>query len=412
MFKRKFYLWITIALLVIIAAAFFYVRYQNIEMAIVDEPVVVEEIPVMMEYGIPVNDYRIEDGVIKKNQTFGSLMHALNIDASLIYQLTQAADTIFDVRKIQAGKPYSIFYTTDSLAKPVCFVYEETTVDYILFDFRDSIRVSRNSKPVNTITKYGEAVITSSLWKDMKDNNLHPLLTMELSDIYAWTIDFFGLQKGDKLKVIYDERYVDSTIVDIGDIHATCFTHNGVDYYAFYYLQNETPGYWNENGENLRKAFLKAPLKFSRISSGFSYARLHPVYKIVRPHTGVDYSAPTGTPVMSIGDGTVIYKQYQNGGGNTVKIRHNSVYTTGYLHLRQYATGLSIGKHVKQGEIIGYVGSTGTSTGPHLDFRVWQNNKPINPLKMQSPPAEPIMQENRTSYQHLADSLRRQLDAM
>jgi murein DD-endopeptidase MepM/ murein hydrolase activator NlpD len=227
---------------------------------------------------------------------------------------------------------------------------------------------------------------------------MNPLLALRLSDIYAWSVDFFGLRKGDSFKVLYEELYVGDQFFDIGTIHSAVFRHAGKDYDAFRFIQDQIPQYWNEKGENLKKAFLKAPLSFTRISSGFSYARRHPVTRVVRPHTGIDYAAPTGTPVMSIGDGVVTQRAYTRGGGNQVKIRHNSTYTTAYLHLSRFAKGLSVGKRVRQGEVIGYVGSTGLSTGPHLDFRVWKNGSPINPLRMESPPADPLKEENKELF--------------
>jgi murein DD-endopeptidase MepM/ murein hydrolase activator NlpD len=221
---------------------------------------------------------------------------------------------------------------------------------------------------------------------------------LELSDIYAWTIDFFGLQKGDSIRVYYDEQYVDTTRIGIGRIYAAEFYHGKVWQEAYWFEAENTRNYYDSKGNSMRKAFLKAPLSYKRISSGFTYKRLHPVHKVYKPHTGVDYAAPMGTPVMTIGDGTVIQREYRGGGGNTVKIKHNATYTTAYLHLSKFADGLKVGQHVKQGQVIGYVGSTGTSTGPHLDFRVWKNGTAIDPLKMDSPPAEPIPAQLKDTF--------------
>ena len=243
-----------------------------------------------------------------------------------------------------------------------------------------------------------QAVIESSLWNAMVGNNLPIELALELSEIYAWTIDFFGLQKGDSIRVYYDEQYVDTTRIGIGLIYAAEFYHGKVWQEAYWFVAENTRNYYDSKGNSMRKAFLKAPLSYTRISSGFTYKRLHPVHKVYKPHTGVDYAAPMGTPVMTIGDGTVIQREYRGGGGNTVKIKHNATYTTAYLHLSKFADGLKVGQHVKQGQVIGYVGSTGTSTGPHLDFRVWKNGTPIDPLKMDSPPAEPIPAQLKDTF--------------
>ena len=231
--------------------------------------------------------------------------------------------------------------------------------------------------------------------------------------IYAWTVDFFGLQKGDRFRVLYEEKVCDGEVIAIDTVRYAIFTHNGHDLPMVMFDQKDGGNiWWNEKGESMRKAFLKAPLKYSRISSGFSYARRHPVTRRVQPHTGIDYAAPKGTPVMSIGDGVVTSRKYEGAGGNTVRIRHNSVYSTAYLHLSGYAKGLKVGQRVRQGEVIGYVGSTGRSTGPHLDFRVWKNGSPINPLKMESPPAEPLRRENMSDFEDMHKKYRAQVDSI
>ena len=245
----------------------------------------------------------------------------------------------------------------------------------------------------------------------MIDSGVSPELIISLSDIYAWTVDFFGLQKGDRFRVLYEEKLCDGEVVAVDTVRYAIFSRGKEHLPSIMFDQKDGGNiYWNEKGESMRKAFLKAPLKFSRISSGFSYARRHPVTKKVRPHTGVDYAAPKGTPVMTIGDGTVTSIKYEGAGGNTVRIRHNSVYSTAYLHLSGYAKGLKVGQRVRQGQVIGYVGSTGRSTGPHLDFRVWKNGSPINPLKMQSPPAEPIKKASLEAFQAAHEKYRAQVD--
>jgi murein DD-endopeptidase MepM/ murein hydrolase activator NlpD len=239
------------------------------------------------------------------------------------------------------------------------------------------------------------------------------LLILSLSDIYAWTIDFFGLQKGDRFRVLYDERMCDGEVLAVDTVRYAVFSNGGDDLPMIMFDQKDGGNiWWNDKGESMRKAFLKAPLQYSRVSSGFSYARKHPVTRKVQPHTGVDYAAPKGTPVMTIGDGVVTSVKYEGAGGNTVRIRHNSVYSTAYLHLSKYAKGLKAGQRVRQGEVIGYVGSTGRSTGPHLDFRVWKNGTPINPLKMDSPPAEPLKEENMKAFDETAQKYRAQIDTI
>jgi murein DD-endopeptidase MepM/ murein hydrolase activator NlpD len=221
----------------------------------------------------------------------------------------------------------------------------------------------------------------------MMSKKYNPVLANELSEIYAWSIDFFGLQPADSFSVIYDELYVDSVSIGLGRIHAAYFRSSGTDFYAIPFVQDSVESYYDLEGNSLRKAFLKAPLRFSRISSRYSHSRVHPVLKIRRPHHGVDYAAPTGTPVQAIGDGKIIEAKrgYNNGGGNYIKIRHNSIYTTAYLHLSGFAPGIATGTYVRQGDVIGYVGSTGLATGPHLDFRFYKNGSPVDPLKVEAP---------------------------
>lgn len=347
---------------------------------------------VKTEYGIVVDDYTSESETVKNGQTLSGVFEHVGVPRSVAARLNTLSHDIFDVRKVRAGNQITVYRMQDSLKTPAYIVYHSSLVDHVVFNVQDTLAVSHYQKAVTKVEKVSAAVIETSLWDATVKNNLNINLSLELSDIYAWVVDFFGIQKGDGFTVYYTENYVDSVSVGIGEIYAAKFTHNKQDYYAYQYNNDSlnVHGYWDEKGGSLRKAFLKAPLKFSRVSSRFTYARKHPVYKVVRPHTGVDYAAPTGTPVVAIGDGKVIFRAYKGGGGHTVKIKHNSVYTTAYLHLSKYGPGITVGSQVKQGQVIGYVGSTGASTGPHLDFRVWKNGSPIDPLKMESPSVEPV----------------------
>jgi len=354
-------------------------------------------------------------GKVKKGQFFSNLMTDLGMTAQEAYDLTQACDTVFDVRSLRVGNAYKAYYDEDESGSEmlVKVVYDRDRSSQIIFDCIPPYEVSLFEKPVTVESRYAEVTITTSLWNDMLDAGVSPLLIVDLSDIYAWTIDFFALQKGDRFKVLYDERICDGEVIAIDTVRYALFTHDSQELPMVMYNQHDGGNiWWNEKGESMRKAFLKAPLKYSRISSGFSYARRHPVTRKVRPHTGVDYAAPKGTPVLSIGDGVVTSKKYEGAGGNTVRIRHNSVYSTAYLHLSGYAKGLKVGQRVRQGEVIGYVGSTGRSTGPHLDFRVWKNGTAINPLKMDSPPAEPLKKENMPAFEKAAAACRARIDTI
>lgn len=355
-------------------------------------------------YGINIDSFEIVEGKIKNNQNITSLLLSYNIPRKIIDEIVINSDTIFDLRKIRAGNKYTVFYTKDSIPETKYFVYEHNAIEYVLFDLNDTV-IKKLEKEVLIRQTAVCGIIHSSLWNSMYDKKINPMVAIELSEIFAWTIDFFGLQKGDNFKIVFDEQYVDSTSIGISKIHTAYFYHANKDYFAIPFIQDSTEAFYDETGKNLKKAFLKAPLKYSRISSRFSNSRLHPVLKIRRPHHGVDYAAPVGTPVVAIGDGKVIETGYKGGAGNMIKIKHNSNYTTAYLHLSKYGKGIKSGVHVSQGEVIGYVGSTGLSSGPHLDYRVYKNGNAIDPLKMESPPSEPINNINLAQFNILKDSL-------
>ena len=354
---------------------------------------------VTVEYplGFCPDSLSVVEGKVKNGQFFSTLLGSLGMSAQDAYNLTQACDSVFDVRTLRVGQPYKAYSSDRGLEY---LVYEKDRVSNLIFSCRPPYGVRESRKPVSVQSRYADVTINTSLWNDMLKEGVSPLLIISLSDIYAWTIDFFALQKGDRFRVLYEEKICDGEVVAIDTVRYAVFSHYGEDFPMVMYNQKDGGNiWWNEKGESMRKAFLKAPLNYTRVSSGFSYARRHPVTRRVQPHTGVDYAAPKGTPVMTIGDGVVTSVKYEGAGGNTVRIRHNSVYSTAYLHLSKYAKGLKAGQRVRQGEVIGYVGSTGRSTGPHLDFRVWKNGTPINPLKMDSPPAEPIKEASRTAFE-------------
>ena len=291
-------------------------------------------------------------------------------------------------------------------------VYERNVAEYVVFGFHDdSVSVRTGEKQFTVRRTKKSATINSSLWGAIMEQELPYALAAEMEDIYQWTVDFFGIQKGDNFTVIYDERFIDDSVsVGIGRIWGAKFCQGGKEYYAIPFRQGGKIRYWEYDGASLRKQMLKAPLKYSRISSKFTYARKHPIYKVYRPHTGVDYAAPKGTPVHAVADGVVTFKGWGGGGGNTLKIKHAGNLMTGYLHLSGYAKGISKGSRVSQGQLIGYVGSTGASTGPHLDYRIWKNGTPIDPLKVPQEPAEPIAKENRATFEFVRDRIAAELN--
>lgn len=362
-------------------------------------------------YGLPIDSFHVEENNVLKNENLSEILLSRGVSAVAIDKIARNSVSVFDVRKMKVGNDYAVFYSSDSTRIPLYFAYREDPIHYYLYELNsDSLKVQAGQYEVESRRKVSSGVITSSLWDAMKESNLDPLMAIQLSEIYAWSIDFFGIQKGDHFRVIYDEDFVKGESIGTGKIHAAIFNSGGHDFYAIHFAQEDGQSYFDEKGQSLRKSFLKAPLKLYRISSRFSNSRMHPVLRIRRPHHGVDYAAPTGTPVYSIGDGVVITRAYQaGGGGNYLKIRHNSVYTTSYMHLSKFAAGVSAGTRVKQGQVIGYVGATGLASGPHLDFRVFMNGLPIDPLKMKSPPAEPISEVNRAKFNALCDSLTKEL---
>lgn len=374
------------------------------EVAVTDSAEVQE---MVYEYGIPADRYRVQYGIVQPRQNLGSILGEHGVSTGTVHHLGEKARGVFDVRRIRSGQAYALFFSKhDSLAPPRFFVYEEDPKSYIVFDLRGDLAVSRGQNPAEWRTQTVKGQVESSLWVSMQRCEASPQLAIVLSHIFGWTIDFFGLQKQDEFRVIYEQEFVDGKALDNFHILAASFRASDSTYYAIPFVQDGEELYYNERGNSLEGAFLKAPLDFYRISSRFTNSRYHPVLKRYRAHHGVDYAAPAGTPVYAIGSGKVIAKAYQaNGGGNYVKIKHNGTYTTTYMHLSRFAKGLKVGSTVKQKEIIGYVGSTGLSTGPHLDFRVYENGRPINPLTIKSQPKKPISEANRAAFSQVCDSL-------
>ncbi len=379
------------------------------ELAVIEKSVQPEP---KMEYGIVVDSLIIYKDKVKRNQYLSEILLKYGVDYGKIDELAKRSKKVFDVRKIKAGNNYTVLCRNDSAQKALFFIYESSPTSYVVFDLGDSVHIHKGEKEVTVENRKVSGIIESSLWNAMVATNTDPNLANELSDIYAWTIDFFGIQKGDFYKVMYEELYVDGKAIGIGKIDAALFHHSGHDYYAFYFVQDSTGDYFDEEANSLRKTFLKAPLRYKRISSRFSNSRLHPVLKIRRPHHGVDYAAAIGTPVHAVGDGVVIKAGRSGGAGRMVKIKHNGTYTTAYLHLSRYGKGIKKGVHVKQGQVIGYVGQSGLATGPHLDFRFYRNGKAIDPLKVKSPPAKPVDSAYLERYNMVVEKYMKELGTM
>ena len=346
----------------------------------------------VLPLGFLTDDYAVDSTKVREGETFTSLMNRLGLGASAAYALAENADSVFDVRRMRAGNAVEAYHNRDSARALQYVVYHNDRVRSTVFSCGDSLYAWISDKAVEKQRKVADVVIKSSLWNDMLDAGISPLLIVDLADIYAWSVNFFGLQEGDRFRAIYDQTVCEGEVIRIDSVDFAIYDSGSFRAAALRFDQGDGGNkYWNEKGESLRKAFLKAPLKYNRISSRFSYARKHPITGVVRPHTAVDYAAPTGTPVHSIGDGTVTLCGWDGtGGGNRVRIRHMNGYETCYMHLSKFASGIKAGARVAQGQTIGYVGATGHATGPHLDFRVWKDGTPIDPLKMISPPSEPL----------------------
>lgn len=356
------------------------------------------------KYGFSVDDYIISYDTIKPRETLAEVLYGFGFTAQQIFELTQCPDSIFDERKIRPGEACALLCDKDSTAR--YFVYEISPKSYVTFDIANGFSAARFEKPTEWKTTEVAGRVNSSLWVAMQESNTSPQLAVLMSHIFGWSIDFFGIQKGDEFRLIYSQEHVEETPLNNYRIEAASFCASGNTVYAIPFVQENEELFYNIDGNSLEGAFLKAPLDFYRISSKFSNSRYHPVLKRYRAHHGVDYAAPKGTPVYAIGSGKVIKKGWDSkGGGNYIKIRHNSTYTTSYMHLSGFAKGLKEGDFVKQKQVIGYVGSTGLSTGPHLDFRVYENGKPINPLTIKSQPKKPISEANKAAFAVVKDSL-------
>lgn len=363
------------------------------------DPIVnpVPQIAQTIEYGIVTDSFKIDRDEVKPGENLGEIFSRLGAEGPIVNNLHAYTDGIFKMRTLRSGNTYTAMMSNaDNKLK--YFVYAINDTSYVVFDFRDSLHVHTDAKEVVRKLKSVSGEINSSLWVTMQKSGVDPNMAIALANIYQWTIDFYAIQKGDAFKVIYEELSVDGKPISIGEIHSALFMHSGREYYAFRYEQDNITDYFDKKGENLRKEFLKSPLKFSRITSKFSNSRLHPILRIRRPHHGVDYAAPKGTPVHTIGNGTVLKASYSGGAGRLVSIRHRNGYTTTYMHLSGFGPGIRPGASVSQGQVVGYVGSSGLSTGPHLDFRVYKNNVAVDPLKMKSPPALPVQAKYKAGF--------------
>ncbi len=350
--------------------------------------------------------------MIRRNESLSAILREHGLSPAQIHELSRSSSGVFNVRRIRAGRPLHIYSMPDSSDSGLIthVVYEEDSAGFVRFNLADSVFVERDSKPVEIRTRLVSASITSSLYQTMREIGVDPQLTHRLADVYAWQVDFYRIQPGDHFRVLFEERLVDGQVTDIGRVKAAVFTHRNQDFYAFHYRQGDLDEYFDDEGNSLRRQFMAAPLDYTRISSRFTNRRFHPVLKRNMPHHGTDYAAPVGTPIRAVGDGTITVARFDRNNGNYIRIRHNSIYETGYLHMSRFADGMRPGTQVIQGQIIGYVGATGLATGPHLCFRFWQHGNPVDPQRIDLPPADPIQDEHRIPFSARKEHLLKELD--
>ena len=369
----------------------------------------IEELPGFDSYGYEKGKAVVKEARVKRNESLYIILRSLDVSPQTIYELQQEAKGKFQYNRIKQNQKYYTYHDTDN-DKAVRLIFHKTATDYVVFDWDKNIGVSTGQKEIRREVRTAYGIINSSLYETLVDKEVNILVANRLSEIFGWQIDFFRLFRGDKFKVIYEKQFVEEKPYGIGKILAAEFEHRGVVYDAYFYEDDDQSGYFDKEGKSVQKALLKAPFTYSqRISSGFSHNRFHPVLKVRRPHYGVDYAAPLGTPVISVGDGEVIESRYRGANGNIVKIRHNSTYTTAYLHLNGFARGIKKGAKVKQGQVIGYVGRTGRVTGVHLDYRIYKNDRPVNPLNVELPPSKGIPEDKIGDFVKSIEGLKLEL---
>ncbi len=348
-------------------------------------------------YGVSLGGRELRDGKIESGETLSLLLNnKFNVNIVVVNKLVEASHGVFDLREMRVGNKYTAFLNKET-SELDYLVYEKNSVEYVIFKTSGEPSITLGKKTVTTEECYAEAVINSSLYATIYDEGLSPMLAARLDEIFKWSIDFFSIQEGDSFRVVYEERFIDTTRIGIGKIFGAEFTHRGVPYLAINFVQGDEDGYWDGEGKNLRKNFLRTPLSFSaRVSSTYG-TRIHPIQGYRKQHNGIDYAAPTGTPVHAVADGTVTARYWERGGGNVVKIKHTHGLETLYMHLSRFGK-ISVGSRVKQSQVIGYVGTTGMSTGPHLHYGVKEHGRYINPLNVPSTPTTPISSANKERF--------------
>ena len=375
----------------------------------------VKEDPIKYKFGYDQSKYIFEEKKVKTGDTFGDILEDQGIDYPEIFRALEKTKNDVSFTKLQLGKPYTLIFTNDSIRELKAFVYHPTIEGYSFIQLRDSVYGKTLIKPRSYRDLTASGSIDNSLYLTLEEQNKDPLLTYYLSDIYAWTIDFFRLAKGDKFKVIYTQAFIDDTIpVAITKVKAAYFVHKGIERYAFEYETDSIKGiieYLDQDAKNLRRAFLQSPIKFGRISSRYNLRRRIALYgNRIRPHKGTDFAAPVGTPILSTANGTVTEVSYTRANGRYVKVKHNNTYTTQYLHMQK--ANVKVGQFVEQGDVIGFVGMTGYTSGPLVCYRFWKNGLEVDPFKQKLPEAKPINESLKKKYFSDIVSIKSKLDSI
>jgi murein DD-endopeptidase MepM/ murein hydrolase activator NlpD len=368
--------------------------------------------PAPVVFGIPTDSLEIVEGVVARGESLSDILTNYNISASTMHYLEQKARNVFNVRHINARRNYILLHALDSAQTARYFIYQPNKIEYVIYDLRGELNVTRSKREVKIIERELAGQIEGSLYESLLKAGGTAQLVNKFADIYAWRLNLNQIQPGDRFKLIFEEEQVNGSTIGYGELKAAFFEHNGQPLYAIGFDQGNGMSYFDQEGKSLKKAFLKEPLEYSRISSRFSRNRFHPVQRRYKAHLGTDFAAPRGTPIRSVGDGVVLEAAYNRGNGYFIKIRHNRTYTTQYLHLSRFAKGLRRGARVQQGQTIGYVGSTGLSSGPHLCYRFWKNGKQVDALRVQLPAAEPVKQKNRPAFFAAKEAVVKRMEAL
>lgn len=368
--------------------------------------------PAPIVYGIATDSLEIVEGVIKSGETLSTLLADYNIGSATVHELTKKARDVFKARNLRINRPYTLLHTPDAARTARYLIYEPNEVEYVIYDLRDSLAVTLHERPIDVVERELVGEIRGSLYQSILNAGGSAQLVDKLADIYAWRLDLNRVQPGDTFKLIFEEKQVNGKTIESGQLKAAYIEHNGKPLYAIGFDQGEGLLYYDQDGQSFKKAFLKEPVEYSRISSRYTNRRFHPVQKRFKAHLGTDFAAPRGTPIRTVGDGVVLEAGRSIGNGNYVKIQHNKTYTTQYLHMSKFAKGIRRGSRVSMGQTIGYVGSTGLSTGPHLCYRFWKNGRQVDALKEKLPLANPVAQEHQIAFFAAKEKILGRMEAM